>query len=118
MYPFPCSLYVPYVKLICPLFSPPASRFLDLRNDESADVRVNLPHQGEEGDGDGNGGLFNVNPRVTEALNEVTHIYSDLDDNHDLPQNGPPFFIIRHNIRYDVHTSPIACNLCIHTPIP
>lgn len=89
---FSYFLYVSYVKLIFPLSSPPPSWFLNLRYDEPTNVRVNLAHQGKEGDGEGNGGLFNVNPQVTEALNEVTHIYSELDNINDLSQNGPPHF--------------------------
>jgi hypothetical protein len=89
---FSVFLYVSYAKFICPLFCPPASRFLNLSNDESVDVRKNLAHHGDEADGEDNGRLFNVNPRVTEALNDVTHIFSGLADINDVSQNGPPHF--------------------------
>jgi hypothetical protein len=106
------SLFASYVTLICPLFSPPASQFLNLGNDDTGNVRANLEHLAEEGDGQGSVGLFNVNPRVTEALNEVTHIYSGLENINDLSQSGPPQFDYTPQQQVDVHPSPNAHLLC------
>ena len=87
-------------------FFEPASDFLNLSNDESSYVHINLAHQDEEETGDGSNALFDVNPQVTEALNDVTQIFSGLDDLHDMPETGPRFDETPQQVRRP-HTLPM-----------